>query len=110
MALLFSYGTLQKPDVQLATFGRQLRAERDELVGFEKGLFEVVDPAFVAASGKRHHAIVRQNGRPESRVAGMVLEVTEEELARADAYEPAGYERVSTTLASGKTAWVYCGS
>ena len=29
------------------------------------------------------------------------------ELAAADGYEPAGYTRISTTLASGKTAWVY---
>jgi hypothetical protein len=27
--LLFSYGTLQQPDVQLATFGRRLGGERD---------------------------------------------------------------------------------
>jgi hypothetical protein len=34
MALLFSYGTLQQPDVQRATFGRLLRGEPDALVGF----------------------------------------------------------------------------
>jgi hypothetical protein len=39
-----------------------------------------------------------------------VFEVSEDELARADEYEPAGYNRVSTTLASGKQAWVYAGS
>ena len=107
MPLLFSYGTLQQDDVQRSTFGRLLRGHPDELVGFEQGLFEVEDPEFVAASGKAHHAIVRFTGRSDSRVRGTVFEVTDEELARADAYEPAGYERVSATLASGKQAWVY---
>jgi hypothetical protein len=107
MPLLFSYGTLQQESVQLTTFGRLLDGRSDELVGFEQALLEITDPAFVAASGKSHHAIVRFNGRPDSRVRGMVFELTDGELARADAYEPAGYTRISTTLASGEEAWVY---
>jgi hypothetical protein len=107
MPLLFSYGTLQQEAVQLSTFGRLLRGHPDELVGFEQSLLKIEDPGFVAASGTGHHAIVRFNGREDSRVRGTVLEVSEEELVRADAYEPPGYTRISTTLASGKHAWVY---
>ncbi len=107
MPLLFSYGTLQLAEVQLSTFGRLLSGHPDELVGFEESLFEIEDPEFVAASGKSHHAIVKFNGRSNSRLGGMVFEVTETELAQADEYEPAGYRRVSTTLASGEQAWVY---
>ena len=107
MPLLFSYGTLQQEAVQLSTFGRRLVGQPDELVGFEQSLFEVADPEFVATSGQRHHAIVRFNGRRASRVSGTVFEVTERELADADRYEPAGYERVAATLASGRRAWVY---
>ena len=107
MPLLFSYGTLQQEAVQLSTFGRRLRGEPDELVGFEQAVLRIEDPQFVATSGKADHAIVRFTGRDESRVTGTVLEITEQELARADAYEPAGYERVSATLASGRQAWVY---
>jgi hypothetical protein len=88
-------------------FGRRLVGYPDELVGFEQGLFEIEDPEFVATSGKAHHAIVRYNGQNDSRVRGTVFEVSESELASADDYEPAGYKRVSTTLASGKVAWVY---
>src|SRR5207245_4309394 len=84
MPRLFSYGTLQKPDVQLATFGRLLNGHQDDIIGFEQGIFRVVDPAFVAKSGKADHAIVRFNGRDESRVRGMVLELTDSELAQAD--------------------------
>ena len=107
MPLLFSYGTLQEADVQRSTFGRLLPGAPDELPGYERGVFEVEEPGFIATSGKAWHAIVRFNGRPESRVRGTVYELTEAELASADAYEPAGYERVPVTLASGKQAWVY---
>jgi Gamma-glutamyl cyclotransferase, AIG2-like len=107
MALLFSYGTLQQPAVQLSTFGRLLQGTPDELVGFEQSMLRIEDPGFVATSGKRDHAIVRFTGRPDSRVSGTVFEVTDSELVSADQYEPAGYTRVVGTLASGNTAWVY---
>ena len=107
MPHLFSYGTLRQEAVQLATFGRLLHGVSDELIGFEQSSFEVTDPEFVAASGKAHHAIVAYNGRSDSRVAGTVFEVTDAELASADAYEPAGYSRVLATLASRRQAWVY---
>jgi hypothetical protein len=105
--LLFSYGTLQQEAVQMSTFGRRLQGRPDELVGFEQALFRITDPAFVASSGKADHAIVRFTGRDASRVRGTVFELSEDELAYADRYEPAGYTRISTTLASGKVAWVY---
>ena len=107
MPLLFSYGTLQDPEVQMLTFGRLLQGQPDELPGFEKSLLTIEDPEFVATSGKSDHLIVKFNGRNESRVSGTVYELSESELASADEYEPAGYKRVETMLASGKQAWVY---
>jgi hypothetical protein len=107
MPLLFSYGTLQQPPVQLSTFGRHLHGEHDELLGFEQRVVTVADSAFAATSGKAEHAMVRFNGRPDSRVGGMVFEVTDAELTKSDEYEPAGYARVLATLASGRRAWVY---
>lgn len=107
MPLLFSYGTLQDEAVQMSTFGRLLRGEPDELVGFELVSLRIDDPAFVATSGKAHHAIVKSNGRTDSRVRGTAFEVSERELVEADAYEPAGYKRIAARLASGKEAWVY---
>lgn len=77
---------------------------------FEQGFFTVEDPAFVAKSGTAQHKMVRSNGRPDSRVRGMVFEVTDAELAQSDTYEPAGYTRISVLLASGEVAWVYAGS
>jgi len=107
MPVLFSYGTLREEAVQLSTFGRRLQGHADELVGFEQASVRIEDPEFVAKSGKSEHAVVRFTGRSESRVAGIAFEVSEEELAKADRYEPAGYQRIPTTLASGKQAWVY---
>jgi gamma-glutamylcyclotransferase (GGCT)/AIG2-like uncharacterized protein YtfP len=108
MPLLFSYGTLQQEDVQLSTFGRRLRAERDELMRFESSSVRIEDPLVVAALGKTHHANVAFNGNDESRVAGIVLEITDAELASVDAYEAAfSYTRVIASLASGRQAWVY---
>jgi gamma-glutamylcyclotransferase (GGCT)/AIG2-like uncharacterized protein YtfP len=107
MPLLFSYGTLQQSAVQLSTFGRLLHGQPDELIGFEQTELKIEEPEFVATSGTAHHAIVKFNGRDDSRVSGTVFEVSDEELASADAYEPAGYKRVSARLASGRQAWVY---
>ncbi len=107
MPLLFSYGTLQQENVQRSTFGRVIQGQRDELVGFEQSSIRIEDPQVVATSGKADHTIVRFNGRSDSRVAGTVFEITDEELASADRYEVADYKRVAATLASGRQAWVY---
>ena len=107
MPLLFSYGTLQLEEVQKATFGRLLKGERDELVGFEESLIRITDANVVEMSGKEMHKIVRFNGKKESRVKGVVFELTDAELEKADKYETKDYIRISTKLASGKEAWVY---
>jgi hypothetical protein len=106
--LLFSYGTLQQEAVQLSTFGRLLQGHQDDLVGFEPALVKIEDPQRVAAGGKSHHANALYNGRRDSRVSGTVFAVSDAELTAADVYEqPAAYQRVLATLASGKQAWVY---
>lgn len=107
MALLFSYGTLQEDAIQMIAFGGVLRGQPDELVGFERAPFRIEDAEFVAISGKADHIIVTFTGRSESRVSGTVFEISDRELEMADDYEPAGYGRVVTKLASGKEAWVY---
>ena len=108
MPLLFSYGTLQQEDVQLSTFGRRLNGHSDELVGYEPALVKIEDPELVAKLGMTHHANARFNENDDSRVPGMVFEITDAELADVDQYEVAfSYKRVAATLASGKQTWVY---
>lgn len=110
MPLLFSYGTLQDEDVQLSTFGRRLVGTHDVLIGFEQTLKRVEDQDFVEISGKAEHKILRHTGQDDSRLDGVVFEVTEQELEIADDYEPDPWQRVLVKLASGKRAWVYVDS
>ena len=108
MAWLFSYGTLQLEETQVTLFGRPVRGTPDELIGFERTRVPITDPEELASTGETHHENVVHNGQPGSRVTGTLMEVTEEDLAAADAYERAAdYERALETLASGAQAWVY---
>jgi gamma-glutamylcyclotransferase (GGCT)/AIG2-like uncharacterized protein YtfP len=108
MPWLFSYGTLQQENVQIATFGRRLDGAPDALVGFQRTLFEITDPEVIRTSGKTHHPMATFTGDASHRIAGTVFEVTQAELEQADRYEtdPA-YRRVNTRLLSGRVAWVY---
>ena len=108
MPLIFSYGTLQEGPVQLATFGRLLQGERDHLVGFELSDVEIDDPGLATTRGGTHYANLTYSGRKDSRVKGMVFEITEAELTAADEYEKrAHYQRRPEKLASGRLAWTY---
>jgi gamma-glutamylcyclotransferase (GGCT)/AIG2-like uncharacterized protein YtfP len=108
MPHVFSYGSLQQADVQQRTYGRQLRGASDSLPGFQVDRVRITDPARVAAAGRTHNANVVPSSSADSRVSGTVLEITDDELIRTDAYEaPDDYVRREVTLASGLTAWVY---
>ncbi|MDP9791732.1 hypothetical protein J2S43_000244 [Catenuloplanes nepalensis] len=90
MPLLFSYGTLQDPAVQRASFGRELDGRRDRL------------PGYAVADGT---AAVRHTGDDTDLVDGTVFDVTDDELATADRHEPGA--RILTSLDSGVRAWAY---
>ncbi|MCC7596114.1 gamma-glutamylcyclotransferase [Janthinobacterium sp. FW305-129] len=104
---LFSYGTLQQPEVQLATFGRLLDSRPDRLPGYRLALLAIDDAQVVATSGKTHHPIASRSTIPTDGVPGAVLTVSLEELRQADGYEVADYRRERVTLASGMQAWAY---
>src|ERR1043165_6879544 len=95
---LFSYGTLQSEDVQLATFGRRLQGQQDTLVGYRLTAIRIEDEQFVAKSGSADHRNLQFTGNASDSIEGMAFEVTGKELEQADAYEPDGYERVRVTL------------
>jgi gamma-glutamylcyclotransferase (GGCT)/AIG2-like uncharacterized protein YtfP len=105
--LLFSYGTLQDKNVQVASFGRELQGRPDAMPGYRQTLLEITDPAVLATSGKQFHPIVEPSADSRDEVRGTVFEITAQELAAADQYEVADYERVSVQLKSGLQAWVY---
>lgn len=104
---LFSYGTLRQRDVQLATFGRELVGRADVLVGFSLSMLKITDPAVVALSGKAEHPVLRRTDDPKDIVEGVIFEITEAELAAADAYEVDDYARVSAVSAGGLVTFVY---
>lgn len=104
---LFSYGTLQYQEVQLATFGRLLTGQKDVLPHYVLTILRITDPKVVALSKEADHPMLKYTGNDKDTVAGMVFDITPEELAQADAYEVDSYKRISVTLDSGVSAWVY---
>jgi gamma-glutamylcyclotransferase (GGCT)/AIG2-like uncharacterized protein YtfP len=104
---LFSYGTLQQTEVQLATYGRQLEGEPDVLPGYRLETVVIDDPYVVGVSGKEVHTIARRSGDAADRIRGVVFLLTDDELKATDAYETAAYTRIEATLESGRTAYVY---
>jgi Gamma-glutamyl cyclotransferase, AIG2-like len=104
---LFSYGTLQQDEVQLAAFGRNLAGEPDALTGYRVTMSSSSDQNFNASSGATRHRNLVFTGNTSDVVEGTVFRVTTAELEQADAYEPYDYKRVQVSLRSGIEAWVY---
>ena len=104
---LFSYGTLQLESVQIATFGRQLEGEDDELVGYTLLPLEIDDEVVIAISGQAQHTMASFTGRASDVIEGRVLALTPGEIRNADDYEVAELRRVEVVLRSGRRAWTY---
>jgi hypothetical protein len=107
---LFSYGTLQQPEVQIANYGRLLPGTPDALNGYRLLPLEITDPHVVEVSGKAVHTIACASGNADDRIEGVVFELSEAELAATDSYEVDVYARVELVLESGRKAWVYVGA
>ena len=96
---LFSYGTLQQKEVQVATFGRPLTGHKDLLPGYHRAITQ---------AGEVLYYNIEPSSDPVDIVSGTVFEITEQELAAADSYEKGrGYRRTRVTLRSGVEAWTY---
>jgi len=107
MPLLFSYGTLQQREVQLANFGRALSGSKDTLQGYVVGEIEITDERVLRESGKAIHPILRFTGNSMDEAVGTVFEITDSELMQADDYEVQDYVRVAARLKSGAECWIY---
>ena len=105
--LLFSYGTLRQPEVQRATFGREIDGRPDAIVGYHLVYVTITDPHVIATSGSDRHPILKPTDRADAAVEGMVFEISEADLAAADEYEVDDYRRITVPLRSGGDAWVY---
>jgi gamma-glutamylcyclotransferase (GGCT)/AIG2-like uncharacterized protein YtfP len=105
--LLFSYGTLQNIEVQLATFGRELDGCAEQLLGYKLAMLQIKDLAVVELSGATLHPIAVVSNDENDFIDGVVFKITAEELAQSDKYEVDDYQRVEGVFKSGKKAWVY---
>lgn len=104
---LFSYGTLQLPEVQIANYGRRLEGEPDALLGYRLEVLPDRDSNAVRISGAKTHMVARRTGDPADRIPGVVFLLTAEELAATDKYEGSDYGRAELVLESGRQALVY---
>jgi hypothetical protein len=106
---LFSYGTLQQPEVQLGTYGRLLPGQPDALPGYRLEPLEIGSDEVVKLSGLAVHTIARRSGNPADLVPGMLFRLTPAEIEATDRYEVDAYSRVEVALASGARAFAYVG-
>src|SRR5512134_3099974 len=84
---LFSYGTLQREAVQLATFGRRLTGVPDILPGYCQTRIAIQNESVAAASGDKYYLNAHFTGRDSDSVVGTTFKVTKTELEQADIYE-----------------------
>ena len=80
MPRLFSYGTLQLPQVQRDRFGRLLDGAPDALVGHRTLMIEITDPDVIATSGTSQHPLVVPSADATDVVEGTVFEISDDEL------------------------------
>lgn len=104
MEYLFSYGTLQKSETQLRLFGRLLQGANGTLKGYKTDDIIIADETFLGKEESQQLTAMASDGDV---INGKVFEVTTEELAMVDRYEPENYERILVKLDSGKEAWLY---
>ncbi len=107
MPKLFSYGTLQLQQVQIATFGRILIGKKNTLFGYILKMVEITDADVIRKSGQQFHPIVEYTGNIVDKVEGILFEVTDEEILKADEYEVDDYKRIETRFQSGEKGFIY---
>lgn len=109
---LFSFGTLTLPAVQESLFGSPVPHAAAALLGHGLVDVPITDPEVIRLSGSAvHRGLAR---RVADRVDGVVLTLTAEQLAAADAYEVDAYARRRVLIAdpdgvapAPRTAWAY---
>ena len=101
---------LRQSEVQFDRFGRVLNGQPDALPGFRVEFITITDSEVVATSDSDRHPLVIASDDPEDAVEGLVFEITDAELAAADAFEVDDYARQEVRLRSGTKAWACPGA
>ena len=105
--LLFSYGTLQLEKVQLESFGRILKGKSSRLYNYKLGQVEINDISVLEKSQTNSHPIAIKTNQLSDFIDGIIFEITDEELIKADEYEVDDYMRIKENFESELSAWVY---
>ena len=107
MNKLFSYGTLRYKKVQIETFGRELQGKKDKLIGYKISMIKINDQDVISKSDESEHPIIEYTGNNKDIVKGVLFNINDEELIKADSYEVKEYERIRVILESKEKGWVY---
>ena len=102
MNKLFSYGTLQYKKVQIETFGRKLQGKRDKLIGYKISIIKINNQDVISKSEALEHPIIEYTGNNKDIVKGVLFNINDEELIKADSYEVKEYEKIRVILESKK--------
>ncbi|HCJ47985.1 MAG TPA: UDP-N-acetylmuramate--alanine ligase [Microbacterium sp.] len=105
--LLFVYGALRRPDLQLDTFGRRAAATPALLAGYRADVVGIADERFGDHEGAIVQTVLRSTGDARDKVVGEVLHLSLFELEAADEVQLATFRRTRVRLSDGKDAWVY---
>lgn len=105
--LLFSYGTLQNPAIQLEIFGRKLTGSNDRLWGFRIGQLQLATGNEPNQDNIQSYPVAITSDQPTDFIEGKTYHLTPKELLQADLYETNAYKRAKVQLESGRSAWVY---
>ncbi len=96
MEKLFVYGSLQSAFIQYKVLGRVCEGQIDILDNYLR--------SDISLDGSVYPIAVPLEGEY---IEGTILELTDEELQRADIYETEAYRRIKVTLRSGAEVWMY---
>ena len=88
-------------------FGRLLNGTKDILQGYKIATIEITDEVFLAKGEDKYQRTLVESLNKEDIIEGTAFEISEEELLKADKYEPGNYKRMKVVLQSGKDAWIY---
>lgn len=100
---VFSYGTLQDPEVQKELYNRVLEGQPDRISGYVLESINLPDSSFNYIS----YSIAKLTGNPQDSIEGFVFYLSEHELKITDTYESEAYERFKIKLDSGIEAIMY---
>ena len=100
---VFSYGTLQDPEVQKELYNRVLEGQPDRISGYVLESINLPDSSFNYIT----YPIAKPTGNPQDSIEGFVFYLSEHELKITDTYESEAYERFKIKLDSGIEAIMY---